>query len=818
MTILSLDENEVVQDVKHLFDGKTEKDVIQSDVTISEECYFSEDGFGIYYVESEKGNFIIKGSFVTNLHIGQSYQVKGMIRTYRGEQQLSIFSIRPITPTTKRGIISYMQSLKGLKKRAEKIYEVFGEESIKVLLDEPEKIASKISGIGKTSVVKWSNELKQMKALEELMISLLDYGLKLPEVKKLHEKFGEDLLSKLQENPYFLGREVRGYGFKRCDDIAMNMGYKVNGLERVKAGIQFVLEEASNSEGHTHLPLDVAIEKVENLLGIYLNEQQINELLRNNGEVVHLTKNDITYTIPRESLVNQTAFAVEGIGEATINAALEALVDDETVVIDEDCLYLKKYHTYEITSAKHIMRLAKEKPSTVDEKLFMEELDNYLKENNIVLEEKQYRAVVEMGMNNGSIFALNGSAGCGKTFVLKIIIRMIKWRMKEEGLRMNIGVFAPTGKASKVATKAIGLECTTIHRGLGYVPVVGFNYNRENKLPFNVVVIDESTMIDIELLFNLLEAIKTGTKVIFIGDFKQLPSVGAGNCFKDLLASALVKTVTLDVVKRQGALSGLLKNANRIIQGEMILSENETKDAFVINRHSTSQILSTVVASARRLVTLGNSIEDIQILAPMRKTEIGTNHLNYIMQNEFNPKHPGSKEIFYFEYELKGQKYKLNFRKNDKVIHTRNNYEIEWFDENGKSCNEFGITNGETGVIADIYSEKIDGKTMDVIKVRYEDRFVYYKEDFSELELAFALTIHKSQGSQWKNIILPCGNVYYHMLQNNIIYTGYTRSVDFCAVIGQDYAIKKSIETFTIQNRYTNLKKRLDSYVTDTAA
>lgn len=809
MTILQVETENSTLEERHLFDGKSEKDLIEAEVTIRHELYFSEEGFGIYEVNVGNSIFIIKGSFVSNLFIGQSYFVTGKIRTFRGEQQLSLFSIRPIIPTSRRGIISYLQSLKGLKKRAEKIYEVFGEESITILVERPEEIANKIEGIGAKSVVKWSKELKGKKALEELMIKMLDFGLKLNEVKRLHEKYEKDLLEKIKENPYFLAREVKGYGFKRCDEIAMNMGYSLNGIERIKSGLQYVLETAT-SEGHTYLPKAVVCERMEKLLGVVLDSTEIQKLLANAGELVHFEKGDVTYSINRDDLLNKESYTILAMETNELEQAIDELEKDDTVVLEGDCLYLKDYYLYEKESANHIHRLAREASSKITDKMFRSELDKYLKEKQIVLEDKQYAAVLEMGLSNGGVFALNGSAGCGKTFVLKIIIRMIEWRMKQEKLYMNIGVFAPTGKASKVAAKAIGLECTTIHRGLGYVPALGFNYNRSNKLPFNVVVIDESTMIDAELLYNLLEAVRNGTKVIFIGDYKQLPSVGAGSCFKDLMASRLVKTVTLDVVKRQGALSGLLKNANRIIKGQMIQSELETKDAFVIEKFSSKDILSTVVNSVRRLIQLGNSIEDIQILAPMRKSEIGTNHLNYVIQNEFNPKKPDMKEIFYFEYDFKGQKYKLNFRKGDKVIHIKNNYDIEWFDETGQSLKDFGITNGETGIIKDIYAEKVNGKLINVIKVCYEDRYVYYRDDFSELELAFALTIHKSQGSQWKNIILPCGNVYYNMLQNNIIYTGYTRSVDFCAVIGEAKAIKKSIETFTIQNRYTKLKNRLD--------
>jgi len=743
------------------------------------EIYFSEEtGFGVYNVEFTDGvMYNMKGKFPGSLVLGNTYEIEAKVILFRGEKQLKVDSIRQSKAEGKRAIIYYLQTLHGLKKRAEAIYDVFGEKTIDTLTNRPELVASRMKGIGKTTTLKWSKQLKEKAHEEELLLFLFGLGLSPVQVETLKKTYGNDVREVLENNPYRLIQDVRGYGFKKCDIIARNTGIAFDDPKRVRAGIYHTLIQ-STFEGHTYLPEDELANQVQTIL---------------------CTSSE---TMEKELVVQ----------------CISELEEEGEIVRSEDKIFLTHYFLWETKIVNEVERIsepsnwAKTTPQQVESML-----DDYLRATGVHLESKQREAVVKFSSKEGGFYILNGSAGCGKTFTLKVILSILQSVYRQNRKDYKVKIMAPTGKASKVASKATGLPCITIHRGLEY-DVDGFQRNASNPLEETIVVVDESSMLDTELSKDLLVAVKSGAKVIFLGDTKQLPSVGAGNVLLDLINSNVVDVVTLDVVKRQGAESGIINNANAIIAGEMV-STQQTNDSFVLARKTDEEILKTTIQSYRRLLEKGMSKDEIQILTPQRKGKLGIYNLNRVFQEEFNP---NGKTTNYKNLQLPDGEADLFYRVGDKVIHIQNDTERTFYRNDGKTFRSLaheGITNGECGVIAHITSvtqydaESGKNKTFDRLIVKYEDWYVFYdsKEDIEMLDHAFALTIHKSQGSQWKAVIQPISRWHIRMLDNNLLYTGLTRASDFHCFIGDLYVLKRGIETFRVNDRFTDLLYKLAS-------
>lgn len=821
-----------------------------------EKFFKSDNGFGIYKCydanDDTENTFTIKGNFISELIIGQTYEIEGKIctNTYLGidEKQININKIHVIKPVNKKGIISYLQTLKGLKSKANLIYDVYKEDSIEILIKDPLEVVKRIKGIGKKNALSWQEQLKALQGSQATITRLLDYGLTIKQSRKLYNQYNDKIIDMIEKNPYCLAHEVKGYAFKSCDRIAKNMGYDLRSRFRISEGIMFVLNEAS-FEGHCYLPLDVLIERTQDALSCKLTVNEMIEISKSNNEFeeyyVGLQKFNVDVNKVKELLnlyrnekdynkKEKFKYKLLDIEEYEIVLQFEELKEKNRIIIEqkdneknEDTInnnyknikvYLINLYYDELSVTYNILRLSNEEKFNNLFKL-EEELDYYLKNNKISLEDKQREAVLNFANTKGGFYVLNGSAGCGKTFTLKIILDMLRLQFQKSYVKFKVLAFAPTGKASKVAAKATQLPCCTVHRGLGYNPTEGFTFNKTNPLDANVVLIDESSMLDITLTKYLLEAIKNGTKVIFIGDIKQLPSVGPGNVLKDIIESGEVKTTTLNVVKRQDLLSDILRNANNIINKLMLVNYNNTKDAFVMFKENPYDVQDYIIRSIKRIQKIKNfDLEDIQVLCPQKNSLIGTIIMNYIIQQEFNP---DNNEVVALnkKFELKTRtEHKevcLYYKKNDKVIHIKNNYDMEWYvkDNFGKYIkdDEFtGITNGETGVIEDIVKEKdINGDLFTRIIVKYDNKYVFYDDVFDELEHAYALTIHKSQGSQWKAVVIPIMNLNFIMLDNNLLYTAYTRAEEFNVVIGQKSAISYAIKNSKIITRYTSLKDRL---------
>lgn len=816
-------------------------DVSRVVVPLFQVTYINSSGFGVYVCEDKYENqFTIKGSFVSPLILGQTYKVDGKVSSYSSrygmEKQISVEKVKNVKPLNKKGIISYLQTLKGLKQRAYDIYDMYGDSSIEILIDDPMQIANTVKGVGKKSVMDWKEQLEKMKDSQEAITALLGYGLTVKQSKELYTKYGDSVVKRIEDNPYMLSREVRGFGFLSCDIIARNIGYPLKSSHRLQEGIIHILEESTN-KGHCYLPENEVLQEAIELLEVRLSEKEMFNIISNSNNDKALYKiglqsyevdinrvKDLLESNKYNINKKQKGYLIVDILNDELINEVKMLVLQNRIVVEDDRVYLEKYHSAENIVSMHVNRIVKmEKDISWN---IIDELDNYCIKYHINLEDKQREAVLKFSKSTGGFFVLNGHAGCGKTYTLKIILEMLNRMYESIGSSATIELLAPTGKAAKVATSATGIECKTIHRGLGYNPEFGFEFDSNNPLIADIIIVDESSMLDILLAKSLFQAVKNGAKVILLGDTKQLPSVGAGNVLKDLIESNKVVVVTLDVIKRQQGQSGIIKNANAIISGNMIENRIDTGDAYIIERNYSKGVIEGIIESVKRIQNLkGYSLEDIQILCPQRGGSIGVEHMNYVLQGEFNPKDDRNKvlnkrlAIRLDHNKNEVNKIELYFKTGDKVIHIKNNYDIPWYkkvyvgvDSYYKEMGEgyVGITNGECGVIEEIIKEKdSENNTITKVVVCYEDKYIIYEDGVLELDHAYALTIHKSQGSQWPAVISPMMMQNYVMLDNNLFYTAYTRAQSFVVTVGEPRAIEHAINTHRSRKRYTSLKKLL---------
>lgn len=806
-------------------------------VTISGICrgnlYQAEDSaFGIYYFEnSDEEKFKIKGNFTPELIDGQSYTIKGHVVEFKGEMQLNVKEATLIKPSSKKGIIAYLQTLYGLKSKAELIYDTFGDNSINVLLKDPMQVAKSIKGIGKKSVIKWQEQLKALEDNQNVYVTLLGYGLSQKNANKLLKKYNEDIISLIEKNPYLLMKEVKGYGFLKCDKIALEAGVLPDNENRIRASVKYLLDESSK-KGNCFLPLKEVILELISLLEFKLTYKEMMDIYSENKgkNFVDIVKHDKTYNIDMAKLEdcinkynkakysdekNLCRYVYHEIDPNIIGDEIHYLIANKELVYDNENLYLKKLYFAEVGFAKHIKRLANYDIKYKRE-LVESILDKICEEKGFELEYKQKQACIEFNLSDSGVYILNGSAGTGKTFTFNLILEVA--RELDKLNELPILAVAPTGKASKVASKSIGMECVTIHRALGYNPMEGFVKDEYDPFEQKIIACDEGSMIDIELGYSFVRAIQTGSKLFILGDTKQLPSVGAGNVLKDMIESGVIKVVTLDVIKRQGLLSGIVENANKIIESKMIHS-SENKDFFVLQRNKISEVQVCVRDSIKRILNFpeGYTLDEIQVLLPQRKGSLGVNMFNYLLQAEFNP-YDGGERVFKTKFEANldenspSKEYELYIQKGDKVMHIKNNYGMRLYEKDFsgsfKPLKKTGITNGESGIVEDIY--KIGKSTVRVV-VKYDDYYAYYDEGVDELELSYATTIHKSQGSAWKAVILPIVPQHTHMLSNNLVYTGVTRARDFCVVVGENNTIYNAIRTHTVIERYTDLANKISA-------
>lgn len=751
----------------------------QGEISVLNTIFYDEEkGFGIYSVRNDEDEqFAAASNWMSELISGARYKVDGLVAWSKYGNQLKCLRLEPLAPKGKKGTIAYLESLPGIStKRADTLYQRFGAQILTLLKEDPARVAKATKGIGIKTLKGASEALIQQEADQALYVQLYEWGLSQEMCRKLKDRFGETLIQKLESNPYFLMGEVRGFGFLKCDKIALRMGISVLHPQRLEQGLMYTLKQGESS-GHC-----------------YLNESQLYEqgkaLLSRPGQPVPVER---------------------------LEAALNRLLEEESLVRRDDAIYLKETYFHESFVALKLNLIDQKTPRFGDVKI-QAELDEILTASNITLEVKQNQACVEFNRCTNGVYVLDGSAGTGKSFTLQLILKLAKALKKGKDLKVLL--MAPTGKASKVITLSTGMDAMTVHRGLMYNPGEQlFTYNAENLLDIDVVVVDESSMLDIHLMYHLCSAIPIHAKFILMGDTKQLPSVGCGNVLKDLIESGVFTVITLDVIRRQDLTSDIVRVADDIIAGGPLIQYHNTNDAFFMYQSNPFKTQDLILRSVARLLERPDyDLDEIQVLSCQAPGSLGTLALNYLMQQRFNPV-VGDLEVLAQTFNLtdangETKEVKLHFKVGDKVIHTQNRMDMVHYDKLGpqqydENKHFLGLINGDCGRIDDIYETRLDGRLTTVMVVRYDSTYVLYKGDFSELKHAYCLTIHKSQGSAWRAVITAIGSGHKNMLENNLIYTAWTRSRTFSCLIGCQQAIFKGLKTFNAPKRQTHLKQLL---------
>lgn len=805
-------------------------------IPIKELTYKPTNGFGTYSCElANSGDypptFISKGNFVRALDIGQSYHAEGEVVEYRGTKQFKVEKIEKITPVGKRGVISFLKSLEGMRFQAEIIWDTYGEDTIRIIKEHPLDLMSILPSAYPEMLYDWKAQIDNIKDDYSVLNKLMALGIRSEQGKKLYDKYGNTLFEKLNNNPYFLSKELPGYGFKKCDAVARKMGIVANDTNRLAEGIFSILRDIGDA-GNTYIAKDELKQSAMEQLSFKLTVPEMRRLVKMIGPdgTVEYDSGDRKYTIDGFLLQNSLTaylhaygpaqkekckYVIEDVSEDDIEKAFEVLKLEERIVIDdENDVYIKDYFFKESEIAQFLKNIKNNRvPAKID---IGKEIDDYCSKFGLSLEIKQREAVYTAIKSFGDFMIINGAAGCGKTFCIKIILAMLeKIYTRKHGFFSSV-ILAPTGKASRVAAKATGSEASTIHRALKCLPGGGFFYNANNKLPYHCIVIDESSMVDCNLAYSLFSAIDPETKVIMMGDTNQLASIGAGNVFKDIIESEKFPVITLDVIKRQGLDSGIVLNSHRVIKKEMISSNKEVGDFMIYKGGDDETFVQKTLKNAISLFNV-YGINGMQLLSPQRTGILGTNYLNFLLQEQLNNV-KSTERIFKQKFEIsinsKTCEHELYLKAGDKVINTKNDYTAVGYVRQGKQLvpddEKMGITNGEMGTIVKIRQSTNEYNELNSVAiVKFEDKYVIYENDFSNLELCYAMTVHKSQGSEWPGVLFVVYPGHKYMLDRNILYTGITRAKDKCILISDAETLKYAINADKISKRNTGLKKKI---------
>ena len=816
--------------------GYNEGDIISTIyIPVKEITYKDETGFGVYVCETTDDidappTFILSGTFSDHLDLGQTYESNGTIKIHEGKKQVSADSINKVFPKNKHGIISFMNSLDGMRFQSHLIYDKYGNDSLNMIKEAPEKIVDLLKGIDPYIVKSWKKQIDECRNDYGYLSDLIKLGIKPAQAKKIYDEYGDSSMQKITNDPYFLIGKIQGYGFKKCDEIAKNLGHKPDEFERLSNGVKYYIKQLM-AGGSTCFDVSKVIMTCSDQLSIRMTYQEMYDAVKSKKSTYTYMYGSTKYKIPTSKIqsdieeYNKAAqfrkplfrTTVHLISESEIASVLNALIASNDIVIENGKIELKKYSDEEYNIA-YYLRLIKSYSKSVKNVDVASMIDKHCKENGYNLEERQREAVLNVASTIGGTTIINGAAGCGKTFCIKIALKILEDVYRQNNRSFSKVIIAPTGKASRVAHKATGIDAFTIHRLLQYSPSKGFYYNSKNKLPYDCIVIDECSMLDTSLTQHLFSAISPDTKVIMMGDTNQLPSVGAGNILYDFISSGLIDVVTLNVIKRQGVDSGIVTNARNIINGDMVTTQKEQMDSLVIAAETDNEYVNKIKKYCDKIL-VNNDIGSIQLLSPMRRGITGTNHLNYLMQSWYNNNDSGNKVFKQrFEVEIDGQKRNIDlfFKVGDKVINTKNDYQKPWYIlRNGSLYEEgehTGVTNGEVGFIVAIDEERDEyGEVERRIVVEFEDKYIVYSNEFENLEHAYAMTIHRSQGSEWQSVILVLNQEHKSMLNKNLFYTGITRSKQFCVVISDKSTLEYSVKNNKANERTTGLIEKLRS-------
>lgn len=694
---------------------------------------------------------------------GQQIEVKGeWIKHKQFGRQFNVEEYKEVLPTSTKEIEKYLSTgiIHGIGPvTAKKIVKAFGEETLNILDNNIERL-KEVEGIGKKKYNIIYQSYLETRELKDIIMFFQKHGVTINQCLKIYKKFGGDAQNIVSENPYILSDEISGIGFLTSDRIAKSLGIEPISDFRIQSGIKYVLNSFSGL-GNTYMPKDKLINEAQRVLSVDKELIEVN----------------------------------------IYNSVLEGKIKIEKIN-EIEAVYSLPYYFCELGVTNKIITLSIENFQTINSDITFE-ISSFERKNNIVFADSQKEAI--LGAFENGIEIITGGPGTGKTTIIKCIIEIY------ENNGMKVLLAAPTGRAAKRMTESTGREAKTIHRllemGVSDNENSFFGRGEGEPLEGDVIIVDEASMIDIMLMNSLLKAIKLGTRLIIVGDADQLPSVGPGNVLRDLIDSEFIKVVRLKDIFRQGKESMIITNAHRINNGELPYLNKRGGDFFFDNRESNEEILETILDLVNRRLPLFNSkwnkIRDFQVLSPTRKGILGVDNLNNELQSILNPPSKDKKE----------RKFKDSvFREGDKVMQTKNNYSLKWNRINGYGDNEgVGIFNGDMGFIESISEEN---RTVTVV-FDDERRIVYDNLYVEELELAYAITIHKSQGSEFKVIITPAFMGSAFLMNRNILYTGITRAKELVVVVGNQRALKYMVDNTNSMERYSSLKERILDIISD---
>ncbi len=635
---------------------------------------------------------------------------------------------------------------------ASRIVRRFKKDTFRIIEEEPERLAE-IKGISERKAMEIAEQVEEKKELREAMIFLQQYGISLTLAVKIYNTYGQEVYGILKENPYRLADDIQGVGFKIADEIAAKVGIRTDSDFRIRSGILYVLLQAA-ADGHTCLPKDELTGRAVELLDV---------------DGSYIEKHYMDMTMEKKLVIKEK--------------------DNRTYI------YASVYYYMEVNTAAMLKGL--DISYDVTEIEIEHRIRSIEKSTGVELDSLQAEAV-KQAVKNG-LLVITGGPGTGKTTTINTIIKYFEL----EGL--DIFLAAPTGRAAKRMSETTGYEARTIHRMLelngGMEGDAGFERNEQNPLETDVIIIDEMSMVDISLMCALLKAVVAGTRLILVGDVNQLPSVGPGSVLKDIIDAEIFHVVRLTKIFRQASQSDIIVNAHKINRGEPVVLDNKSMDFFFLKRYEADIIISVVIQLIQQKLPKFVDAQpyDIQVLTPMRKGLLGVERLNSILQRYLNPPSPDKAEKEY------GQGI---FREGDKVMQTRNNYQMEWEvrSKYGIPIDKgTGIFNGDMGIIRSIQSFS------ETMTIEFDEgRMVEYSfKQLDELELAYAITIHKSQGSEYPAVVIPLLSGPRLLMNRNLLYTAVTRARKCVTLVGNDVTFQEMIGNVNEQQRYSGLKQRL---------
>lgn len=726
--------------------------------TIEEIVYRNEDnGYTVARMEKDDSLVTVVGKFI-DVQVGSLVTLDGKFEKTKYGVQYCFDTYQISMPKSLAGIEKYLGSglIRGVGPiTAKKIVSRFGSDTLDILEYTPQKLAQ-ISGISEKKATEIGFSFKEHRDVQNTIMFLQNFNITTNMALKIYNVYHEKTADIVKSNPYKLVEDIDGIGFLTADRIAQNAGLPQDSLFRIRAGLIHVLKTSCEKNGNTYLPKKLLLEESSKTLSLPLEEN-----------------------------------------ESKFSEAFDTLCVDHTAITTwldgVEIVMLAKYYYYENAIAQKLVWLANcQKDENYD---VTDDISNFEQRNHITFHEEQKKAII--GAINNGVFVITGGPGTGKTTIIKCILEILTAQQK------TVSLVAPTGRAAKRMSDSTGREAKTIHRLLEVNVIQSdesfFVHNESNPLKTDVVIVDEVSMVDVSLMCNLLKAMPRDCKLILVGDKDQLPSVGPGNVLSDILQSSVISYCMLTKIFRQDEKSLIITNAHLINEGKMPLIDNSSMDFFFDSKNDPESIKNTILdlVTIRLPKFLQVSPQSIQVLAPLKAGVCGIENLNKVLQEKINPPSSGKRQVEFG---------RITFREGDKVMQMSNNYDLEWkkhgrfADETGK-----GVFNGDIGFIS-----TIDPNTSEVI-VEFEDGRIclYTRPDLIDLSLSYAITIHKSQGSEFDTVIIPAIAGPSIILTRNLIYTAVTRAKKMVVIVGEKQYLKRMVSNKYTATRFTLLKKML---------